>query len=321
MQRIEKLPIGFVATWLGLTTLSNIFNSLGFPALRYIAVYLGIFVLLAKFIKFLIYPKQCLEEYNNPILASLYPLWGMLMMLIGSTFVQSNYVIGKTIWSVGMIYHATLIIIFTIKHLLIKFDFHTFLPSWFVTYFGILVGTVSGENMNMPPQMINGLMIFGFILIPLLYIPMIFRVLCYHIPSSVNHTKGIFVAPISLVIITYITYGYADQNPLILKILAFVLLVGIIYILCHTYEFFSVHFTPIFAGLTFPTAIATLAMMKIEDFFVGTYIAKIANFVVGIMLFVTTVFIGHILFNFLKIVLVHPKKHHVPNNEHSVQKN
>ncbi|MGL4388986.1 MAG: TDT family transporter, partial [Brevinema sp.] len=216
MQRIEKLPIGFLATWLGFTTLSNVYHYIGLSSLRYVTMYIGVIILLTKAIKFVFFTKQCKEEYENAILASLYPAWGMLMMLIGSYFATKYYLIGKIMWTTGFIFHAFLIISFTIKHVLIKFNYQTFFPSWFVTYTGILVGTVSGEHMNMPQIMIDGLMIYGFALIPLLYIPMIIRVLVHRISDTFIHTTGIFLAPLSLIINTYIIYGYADKNPLVL---------------------------------------------------------------------------------------------------------
>ncbi|MGL4393906.1 MAG: TDT family transporter [Brevinema sp.] len=314
MQRIEKLPIGFLATWLGFTTLSNIYTILGYKSLGFIAMYVGLFVLLMKLIKFIFFMKQCKEEYQNAVLASLYPIWGMLIMLIGSYFVKDNYAFGKTLWSIGFIFHAIFIVVFTIKHVFRNFNYHTFFPSWFVTYFGILVGTVTGTEMNIPKPLVDALMIYGFVLFPALYIPMIVRVRLHKIPDAFVHTKGIFMAPISLVIISYINFGYAEQNVLILKLLALALLLAIIAILSQTHMFFKHPFTPSFAGLTFPMAISTLAMIRLEQFFAGTYIAEIAHFVVGIMLFMTTSFIGSILFKFLGVVVVHPK-HHESNTQ------
>ncbi|MGL4561325.1 MAG: TDT family transporter, partial [Brevinema sp.] len=144
------MPIGFVAAVMGSVTLSNIYGILGYTWIRYLFHGLGIIVALMMLTKVILYFSKCREEYNNMVLASLYPSFSMLIILIGSFIFPFYAPIGKMLWLGGIGIHLFLILFFTWKHVILGFNYATFVPSWFVTYFGILVGVVVGMPFNEP---------------------------------------------------------------------------------------------------------------------------------------------------------------------------
>ena len=118
--------------------------------IRHITAWAAVLVLIAYITKIVVYPKTCMKEYSNTVPASLYAGFTMITMLLGSYFYNASPVFGKTLWFAGLILHAIHILIFTYRNVLKGVNMQTFVPSWFVTYNGIMVSTVVGGVMNEP---------------------------------------------------------------------------------------------------------------------------------------------------------------------------
>ena len=101
-------------------------------------------------IKITIYFDTCKKEYSNVIPASLYAGFPMIMMLLGSYYFDYNQLLGKGLWAAGLIIDAVHILIFTYRNVIKGVKLDTFVPSWFVTYNGILVSAVIGIPMKEP---------------------------------------------------------------------------------------------------------------------------------------------------------------------------
>ena len=145
-ERVERMPVGVVATALGAATLGNVYGKLGFTYVRHILMIMGIFILGA--IKLTLHRATFLKEYDNTILASLYGTFSMLAMVLGSYIWPLQNTAGKALWMFGVTFHAILICIFTYKNVVKNFNLDKFAPSWFVTYNGIMVSVVIGQSMG-----------------------------------------------------------------------------------------------------------------------------------------------------------------------------
>lgn len=320
---IKDLPIGFVAATLGSVTLANVYGNLGFSLIRHIFNIFGIAVALIMLVKVLRYFSKCREEYKNMVLASLYPAFTMLLMLVAA-YLRSYipFAVSKGLWLMAIGVHAFLILYFTWKHIIRNlkyetfapgsgpgclrivrcrgFKYETFVPSWFVTYFGILVGAVVGKPFN-EPLIMTILVYYAFCAFFLVYIPMVIRTVKDSIPVPLTHTRPIFLAPPALTSVGYI--NHFDPNPVLVMFIYAVLMCAFLYTLFSIPRFFSVPFAPGFAGLTFPMAIGTVSGFTVSAFFADSnpQLATVAKDIAGIQMAVTTVFIYFVLFHFFKL--------------------
>ena len=170
----------------------------------------------------------------------------MVSMVIGSYIYEYFTVFAKAIWIIAIIIH---IIVFTYLHLIKSRDINTFLPTWFVTYNGIMVSSVVGANMN--ANKFLTLIVYYGILIYFLILPfMIWRLRKFEIKDTMQHGTAILLGPCSLCVVSYINI---IQNPnfILVWILYICVLLSLLYILLKLPKFFSYAFTQAFAGLTF----------------------------------------------------------------------
>ncbi len=302
--KIKNLPVGALATAVGAATLSNVYNTFGFSLLRDLFMYLGIIIFILGLFKLTIYRKVFINEYkNNVVLASLYGTFSMLAMILGSYILPLNKNFGILLWSFGVLFHAALIFIFTFKYIFKDFKTDNLVPSWFVTYNGIMVSIVIGGGIHAP--LIKKIILYYGISIFIIIIPfMINRLVIKPLPEKLIHTKAILLAPSSLCVVSYLS---VEKNPnfFIISLLYAIVLITLIYILLQIPKFFSYTFHPGFAGLTFPMAIGTVASLKMSAYIYSLGYIKSALFIkniTGLQIFVTTGIIAYVYFNFLKLI-------------------
>ena len=169
MERLKKLPVPVLPTFVGTLTLSNVYGGMGYTWLRYLVMAIATVVIIAYTVKIIKYPKVCAGEYANTVPASLYAGFTMCLMILGSFFYELGLGFGKAIWFVAVIIHAVHIVVFTYNNVIKKRDINTTVPSWFVTYNGIMVSCVTGGAMN-AKGMLGVITVYG-IIIYLILIP------------------------------------------------------------------------------------------------------------------------------------------------------
>ncbi|WP_279265947.1 TDT family transporter [Romboutsia sp. Marseille-P6047] len=292
-----------VPTFVGLCTLSNIYLLLGFSWVIHISIAVSIIVLFLYLLKIATNINIVSNEYSNTILASLYSGITMLIMIIGSYIFEFNIVLGKYIWFIGIILHALHIIVFTYRNVIKKFNILTFIPSWFVTYNGIMVSTVVGISMNEP--MISKIIVYYGITILFIIMPfMIYRLLKYEIKDDAYHIQAIVLAPSSLCVVSYINI-IRNPNNTLLYLLYIVVLLSLAFVLYKLPKFFEYKFSPGFAGLTFPMPIGIVASVKISGFLDKQgykILSVIIKEISGIQIFITTGIITFVIFNFMTML-------------------
>ena len=303
IDRLERFPVGAIATTVGAATLANAFLLLNFTYLRNIFMIIGIVVFILATIKIFIHKEAFLAEYNNTIPASLYGTYSMLAMIIGAFLLPYSPFLGKNLWLFGVFFHAFAICIFTYRNVIKNFNIDTFVPSWFVTYNGIMVSIVVGGAMDEPViskwVLIYGVLVF-FTIIPF----MIRRLIIKPLPDMVYHTKAILLAPSSLCAIGYLNV-VKEPNMYIALFLYGIVFVTLISILLSIPKFFSFNFHPGFAGTTFPMAVGTVASFRMSAYLASINLPEYSNVVrniAGIQLYVTTGIIVFVFYNFLKKV-------------------
>lgn len=302
LQKIENLPVPILPTMVGAFTLSNVYLNMGYTWIRHITAWATVLVLIAYITKIVVYPKTCMKEYSNTVPASLYAGFTMITMLLGSYFYNASPVFGKTLWFAGLILHAIHILIFTYRNVLKGVNMQTFVPSWFVTYNGIMVSTVVGGVMNEP--LIGKIVVYYGIAVFTIIIPfMIYRLAKHELKDPMFHTQAIVLAPSSLCLVSYFNF-IQNPNQIIVYYLYALVLAALVFIIIRLPKFFSFAFHPGYAGLTFPMAIGIVASTKMAAFLTNgghETLGMIVKQFTGIQIYLTTAIIGMVLFNFYKL--------------------
>ncbi|MCL2559348.1 MAG: TDT family transporter [Turicibacter sp.] len=302
IKKIAGLPVGVIGTMVGLATLSNVYATIGFQSVRYVTMILGIFVLIVALIKLTAYKEIFLQEYRDVVPASLYATFTMLLMIIGSFVHGFQDGIGRGLWLIAVVLHVTHILIFTYRNVIKGIKLDTFVPSWFVTYAGVLVAVVLGVPKGMP-GILTALMYYAFGMYALLFPLMIYRVIKHPIPSQFEMTKVILLAPTSLLLVGYLNAFAPINQPLLFAIYA-ILFATIIYVSCQLPSFLGKPFNVGHAALTFPTAIALVATFRMADYLTANGFEAAGQWVghfFGIQLWVTTAIIAYVGYGFFKM--------------------
>lgn len=298
--RLKKMPVPLLPTMVGACTLSNVYLAQGFPLVRHITMISALAIWLIYLIRFFIIFETCKTEYKTTVPSSLYAGFTMLMMILGSYIFDFNPLIGKIFWSLGLGLHALHIFIFTYGNIITNFNIDTFVPSYFVTYNGIMVSVVVGGVMKEPT--IGKLVTYYGIGIFTLIIPfMIHRLIKHELKDVFYHTQAIVLAPSSLCTVSYLN-SVKDPNIYLLGYLYICVLLTLVFIIYKLPKFFSFGFSPAFAGLTFPMAIGIVATTKMSGYLKTIGYSDLAMFLTqlsGIQLYLTSGIVFYVLLNML----------------------
>lgn len=304
VDKFKNIPVPLLPTMVGAATLSNVYLTLGYTWIRHITMILSAIILIAYIIKIVTNFNVVKNEYSNTVPASLYAGFTMITMILGSYVFDFNATIGKAMWFVGLILHAIHIVIFTYRNVIKGVNIDTFLPSWFVTYNGIMVSTVVGGVMNEPT--IGKTVVYYGIAVLIIIMPfMLYRLATTDIKDAVHHTQAILLAPSSLCLVSYLNF-IKEPNKFVVYALYALVFCTLLFIIVKLPRFFSFDFHPGFAGMTFPMAIGIVASIKMSGFLKGQGYDALSNMVKeisGIQIYLTTAIVSIVVFGILRIVI------------------
>ncbi|MDR3160135.1 MAG: TDT family transporter [Spirochaetaceae bacterium] len=299
-EAIAELPIGAVASMVGAATLSNVWNSLGYTWIRNITMGCAAILWILALVKIIGHFRVFKTEYKNVVPASLYAVFFMLLMILSAWLYQWIPEIAKALFVCAVLLDALHIMIFVFRHILKGVKIETFVPSWFVTFNGIMVSTVVGHTFI--PGFSRIILYYGLTVYFIGILFMIIRLVKYPLGTPLLHTKAIVLAPVSLCLVSYLNVEPEPAVGLILLLYG-MLLLSLLYILLKIPRFFSVPFNPGFAGLTFPMAIGAVASFRMAGWL--THIGyenwgSLVRDIFGIQTYLTTAIIAFVMFNFLQ---------------------
>lgn len=304
MDRLERMPVPVLPTFVGALTLSNVYSGMGYAWIRHITMWVATIILLLYIVKIVRFPKVCLKEYQTVVPCSLYAAFTMITMILGSYYFDYVPALGKGMWAVAICIHAVHILVFTYRNVIKKRDINTFVPSWFVTYNGILVSCVVGGAMN-AAGVLKYIVYYGIIIYFIIIPIMIWRLIKVEVKAPVYHTMAVVLAPCSLCVVGYLNV-IPNPNQTLLYILYGCVLASLLFIIIKLPKFFSFSFTPGFAGMTFPMAIGIVASTKMAGYLTGVgneALAAVVKQISGIQIYLTTMIIGYVLLNLLIMAL------------------
>ena len=303
--KLANLPVPILPTMVGAATLSNMWAPLGFTFIRHLTMWASAIILFCYIGKIICHFKTVKGEYANTVPASLYAGLTMLTMILGSYVFDFSPLIGKAMWTMGLTLHALHLVVFIYRNVIKGFNQATFVPSWFVTFNGILVSCVTGLPMN-EPVLCKFIVYYGLAALVILLPLMVIRLIKQPITTGpLFMTKAIILAPSSLCLVSYLNFITEPSTWVVYGLYA-VILVSLVYILIQLPKFFSFAFHPGFAGLTFPMAIGIVASNKMSAFLMSAGNEALGNTVkqiAGVQLYLTTAIIGFVLFNFFMMLV------------------
>lgn len=305
IERIKRMPVPVLPTFVGALTLSNVYAGMGYTAVRHITMIAATIIWLCYVVKLCTNTRVCMDEYKNVVPCSLYAAFFMVLMILGSYYYEYNHTFGLILWGIATACHAIHICVFTFRNVIKERNVNTFVPSWFVTYNGIMVSCVVGGGFGYN-NILKFIVYYG-IIIYLIIIPiMIWRLITVEVKDAVYHTMAVVLAPCSLCVVSYINV-IETPNPALLYFLYVCVLASILFIIIKLPKFFRYQFTPGFAGLTFPMAIGTVATSKMSGYLANVagneMLSKACTQLFGIQVYITSMIIGYVLLNLVIMLL------------------
>ena len=309
IERLKRMPVPVLPTFVSALTLSNVYGGMGYTWFRYLTMAIATIVIICYIVKIILYPGVCASEYKQTVPSSLYAGFTMCLMILGSFYYETGLGFGKVIWLCAVIIHAVHICIFTYNNVIKNRDISTTVPSWFVTYNGIMVSCVTGGAMNMKP-MLQAITVYGIIIYLILIPIMIYRLIKVPVKPAVYHTMAVVLAPCSLCVVSLLNTFDPPSRPLLI-FLYFCVLASLLFIIVKLPDFFSFDFVPGFAGLTFPMAIGIVATNKMAGYLAANGMqgaGAACTQLSGFQIFLTSMLVGYVLLNFLRMFLRTPKR-------------
>lgn len=304
MERLERMPVPVLPTFVGALTLSNVYSGLGYGWVRHLTMWAATIILLVYIVKIVKYPATCKKEYETVVPCSLYAGFTMVMMILGSYYFDYVPALGRAMVLIAVAVHAVHILVFTYRNVIKKRDINTFVPSWFVTYNGIMVSCVVGGAMNIAP-VLRIVLIYGIIIYFVILPFMLWRLVTVEVKAPVYHTMAVLLAPCSLCLVSYLNLS-ESPNRILVTVLYICVLASLLFIVVKLPKFFSFSFVPGFAGMTFPMCIGIVATNKMTAYLAGNGMESLAEMtgqLSGIQIYLTTMIVGFVLLNFLIMAL------------------
>ncbi len=299
MDRLEKITVPLLPTIAGALTLSNVYGGLGYVWIRHFFMWSAVVVLVAYIIKMIRFPKTCLNEYMQVVPCSLYAGFSMIVMILGSYFYEMGWGFGKPMWAIGIIIHAGQILVFTYMNVIRQRNIDTFIPSWFATYNGILVGCVVGSIMNEADKL-KYIVFYGIAIYAIIVPLMVWRLIKFEVKPAMYHAQAVILAPCSLCVVGIINITPWMPAP-ILYILYGCVILSLLFVVYLLPKAFSYDFYPGYAGITFPMAIGIVATNKFAGYLAEhgqEALSKMLTQLGGIQIYLTTMIIGYVLLKF-----------------------
>ncbi|RDB62861.1 transporter [Gordonibacter sp. 28C] len=259
--KVSKLPLPVVPATLGLLVLSGVYDALGFPLVHWIAVAASTVVVALYALKIAFHLRSVVAaEYANPMLAALYPTVPMLVMVLCVFYAQ----LFPAAWTAAQVVFFTMfgvlcvhVAVFFARFFLRRFEWKTFMPSWYVTTNGVMVSTVAGMAF-MPEPLAAGVVAWGIAIYAAVTPFMLWRMKRCEVAESTMHSQAIMLGPCSMCLVSYVN-ALPDPNLVVMALLFVCEAVSLVYVVAKLPKFFSVRFHPGYAGMTFPMAVGLLA--------------------------------------------------------------
>ena len=298
MNIIKNLPLAITGLILAILSLGKIYTDFS-----------GIFFIIGSILIFLVLLKLVLHfdafnnELNNLIALSTFGTFSMALMLFSTylkpLFMPLSQSIAFGIWILGIIIHLSILLIFTKKYVIDKFDMETVFATWWIVYIGITMASITAPAYNLQQY---GFIFFGigFILMIPTLILVSYRYLKFTaIDNQFKPFICIYTALFSILIVGYVNALTINENFLsIIYIGACIFYIFAIYHAIRLLIFERLEFVPSFSAFTFPFVISTIATGEAYKFF-GFSLLNYIFYIQGIIALILVIYVSYKYFRYL----------------------
>jgi len=301
MKFIRSVPVAISGLSLGLAILGNLLLPHG-SHLRYICGVLSAIVLILFLLKVVLNFPHAKEEFKTPVPLSVLPTSTMAFILL-TTYIRP-YVgdIALYLWYAGIVAHVGIMLLF-FKRFILGFKIGTVYPSWFITFVGIVIISVTAPAMNSRPiGQIAFYIGFGLYFVALLLVlyKMSRRI---YVLEPLRLTNAIFTAPMSLCIVGYFSSFVPDErNRVLIYIMITIAFISYIYVSIRMLYMLNIKFYPTYAAFTFPYVISAIAFRLANVFLAErgiTFFAPIAQ----ISLWLAVAVVAYVIIKYIKFFI------------------
>jgi len=305
MKFIRSVPMAIGGLSLALAALGNLLLPLPHGnVVRYICGVLSLAILVIFALKLFLDSPHAREELKIPLPASVLPTSTMALMLLATYAGPYMADVAVSVWYAAAITHVCLMVFF-FRRFIVGFKLGSVFPSWFITFVGIVVVSVTAPAMG---AVAIGQTAFyvGFVL----YFVALALVVCRMnkvriFPEPARPTVAIFTAPMSLLTVGYFSsfVQQGQMNEALVYAMLAISAASYVYVTLMMFSLLRIKFYPTYAAFTFPYVISATAFRlgagfladRGFEFFV--VVAQAAQWIaVGVVVFVLLHYVRYFVF-------------------------
>jgi len=290
---IKNLPIASSGLLLAIFSLANLYD-LTFP--KSLTLLVGIILLSLLLSKIIFYRNIVKEELEQLVVLSTSGTFSMATMLFSTFLINLNYYFAITVWTIGLILHSLLIIVFSYRYVFKNFEIENVYASYWVVYVGITMASITGLSFNIQ-NFSRIFFIFGFVMM-LITLPLVtYRYISYPVILEQNKPlKCIYAALINILIVGYVN-SFTSINTYFLFSLYIIASIFYLYSLYKFITYRKIPFYPSYSAFTFPFVISAIASTKI--FIISNYNPLLGS-VALIETYIATLLVAYVLIKYVQ---------------------
>lgn len=293
---LSQIPIPMAGVALGLAALGNLLQSVA-GELRVFCGVMSLVLLLLVIAKFIRCPSVIMEDFKNPVIASVSATIFMTVMQLATYAYPYIGTLAFVIWGAAVIAHIALIIHYT-KFFLLRFRLDEVFPTCFITYVGIVVTSVTSPVFGME-TLGRAIFWFGLLAYVVMFALISLRYFKHEVHESLKPLFCIYTAPMSLTITGYMAV-MGDKNlaaMIVMEVLAQLLYLAV---LTQLPKLLRLQFYPSYAAFTFPFVITATALKQVLAHLSGFYaVPQWLNIVVGVETLIAAALVGYTVIHYL----------------------
>lgn len=295
MNVIKKLPLPICGTMLGLFAVGNLISDY-FLLGKYICGAIGFILLMLVLTKLIKYPKDILNDFKNPIITSVSGTFLMSLIILSTYIAPFNIMFASYLWMFAVFLFAILIIYFTIMFFIKNFELKNVYASYYITYIGIVIASVSSPLYN---QINIGKLIFIFGSISFIFLLGLtaYRYLKLKTPEQFKPLICINAAPFSLLLYGYLKTFTNISYEFVIFMFIFAV-IFYIFAIAKFLEYKNIPFYPSYSAFAFPFVVAALASKATSLCLKIDYL----NYLVYIQTTIAVLLVFYVFFNYCKFL-------------------
>ena len=256
---VKNVPIPTAGVALGLAALGNLLQPYG-EWLHTLCGVLSAALVLLLLARIVFFSGVVLEDFRNPIFASVSGTFFMALMQLATYLAPLAYVPALVLWWVAVAAHAVLIVWFTALFIA-RFKLDDVYPTYFICYVGIIVGAVTSPAFG-AQRFGYALFSFGFACYMALLVLVTLRYAKLGVAEPARPLFCIYAAPMSLSLAGYLT---VEPHPSVAFACVLAVLAQALFlmVLLRMPSLLRLKFYPSYAAMTFPFVITATALGKV----------------------------------------------------------